>query len=65
MSTSIVLYIFVGLVGALLGVGLYEVARRTSLNSKRVREAEQSRQMVQTAPRQSASTEGLWSGWPA
>jgi len=52
MSTSIVLYIFVGLVGALLGVGLYEVARRTSLNSKRVREAEQSRQMVQTAQRE-------------
>jgi ribonuclease Y len=52
MSTSIVLYIFVGLVGALLGVGLYEVARRTSLNSKRVREAEQSRQMTQNAQRE-------------
>ncbi|HEY7128205.1 MAG TPA: ribonuclease Y [Nitrospira sp.] len=52
MSTSILLYIFVGLIGALLGVGLYEVARRSSLNSKRAQEAEQSRQMMQNAQRE-------------
>jgi ribonuclease Y len=52
MSTSILLYIFVGLIGALLGVGLYEVARRSSANSKRAQEAEQSRQMIQNAQRE-------------
>ena len=52
MSTSILLYIFVGLIGALLGVGLYEVTRRSSANSKRAQEAEQSRQMIQNAQRE-------------
>ena len=52
MSTSILLYIFVGLIGALLGVGLYEVARRSSANSKRAQEAEQSRQTIQNAQRE-------------
>ena len=52
MSTSMLLYIFVGLIGALLGVGLYEVARRSSANSKRAQEAEQSRQMIQNAQRE-------------
>jgi ribonuclease Y len=52
MSTSILLYIVVGLIGALLGVGLYEVARRSSVNSKRAQEAEQSRQMAQNAQRE-------------
>ena len=52
MSTSMLLYIFVGLIGALLGVGLYEVARRSSANSKRAQEAEQSRHMVQNAQRE-------------
>ena len=47
MSTSILLYIFVGLIGALLGVGLYEVMRRLSVNTKRAQEAEQSRQAIQ------------------
>ncbi len=52
MSTSMLLYIFVGLIGALLGVGFYEVARRSSANSKRAQEAEQSRQMIQNAQRE-------------
>jgi ribonucrease Y len=52
MSTSMLLYIFVGLIGALLGVGLYEVARRSSANSKRAQEADQSRQMIQNAQRE-------------
>ena len=52
MSTSILLYIFVGLIGAVLGIGLYELARRSSKNSKRAQEAEQSRQMVQNAQRE-------------
>jgi ribonuclease Y len=52
MSTSMLLYIFVGLIGALLGVALYEVVRRSSINSKRTQEAEQSRQMMQNAHRE-------------
>lgn len=52
MSTSMLLYIFVGLIGAFLGVGLYEVARRSSANSKRAQEAEQSRHMIQNAQRE-------------
>jgi ribonuclease Y len=46
------LYIFVGLIGALLGVGLYEAVRRSSVSAKRAQEAEQSRQMVQNAQRE-------------
>jgi ribonuclease Y len=46
------LYIFVGLVGALLGVGLYEIVRRSSASAKRAQEAEQSRQMIQNAQRE-------------
>ena len=53
MSTSIVLYIFVGLIGAFLGIGLYEVVRRSSMSAKRTQEAEQSRQMIQNAQRES------------
>ena len=52
MSTSILLYIFLALIGAVLGIGLYELARRSSTNSKRAQEAEQSRQMVQNAQRE-------------
>jgi ribonuclease Y len=46
------LYIFAGVVGALLGVGLYEVVRRSSAGAKRAQEAEQSRQMIQNAQRE-------------
>jgi ribonuclease Y len=52
MSTSMLLYIFVGLAGALLGVGLYEVVRRSSASAKRAQDAEQSRQMIQNAQRE-------------
>jgi ribonucrease Y len=52
MSTSMLLYIFVGLLGALLGVGLYEVVRRSSASAKRAQEAEQSRQTIQNAQRE-------------
>ena len=52
MSTSMLLYIFVGLLGGLVGIGLYEVIRRSSANSKRAQEADQSRQMIQNAQRE-------------
>jgi len=52
MSTSMLLYIFVGLVGALIGVGAYELLRRSSLSAKRAQEAEQSRQAIQNAQRE-------------
>jgi len=52
MSTSMLLYIFVGLIGALFGIGLYEVVRRSAANSKRAQEADQSRQMIQNAQRE-------------
>jgi ribonucrease Y len=52
MSTSMLLHIFVGLIGALLGVGLYEAVRRFSVSAKRAQEAEQSRQMIQNAQRE-------------
>ena len=52
MSTSMLLYIFVGLIGALLGVGTYEVLRRSSMSARRAQEAEQSRQAIQNAQRE-------------
>ena len=52
MSTSIVIYIFVGLVGALLGVGLFEIVRRSSAARKKSQEEEQARQAVQNAQRE-------------
>jgi ribonuclease Y len=52
MSTSMLLYIFVGLIGALFGIGLYEVVRRSAANSNRAQEADQSRQMIQNAQRE-------------
>ncbi|HKR79050.1 MAG TPA: ribonuclease Y [Nitrospira sp.] len=52
MSTSMLLYIFVGLIGSLLGVGVYELVRRSSLTAKRAQEAEQSRQTIQNAQRE-------------
>ncbi|HSC57449.1 MAG TPA: ribonuclease Y [Nitrospira sp.] len=52
MSTSIVVYIFVGLVGALLGVGLFEVVRRSSAAGKKSQEEEQARQAIQNAQRE-------------
>ena len=52
MSTSIVVYILIGIVGALLGVGLYEVMRRSSATAKRAQEEEQARHIVQNAQRE-------------
>src|SRR5215831_13912587 len=52
MSTSIVVYIFVGLVGAMLGVVLFEVVRRTSAAGKRSQEEEQARQAMLNAQRE-------------
>lgn len=52
MSTSIVVYIFVGLVGAMLGAGLFEVIRRSSAARKRSQEEEQARQASQNAQRE-------------
>src|SRR5689334_12655223 len=52
MSTSMLLYIFVGLISALLGVALYEVARRSSAARKKSQEEEQARQAIQNAQRE-------------
>ena len=40
MSTSMLLYMFTGLISALLGIGLYEVLRRSSVSAKRAQEVE-------------------------
>jgi ribonuclease Y len=52
MSTSIVMYILVGLVGAFLGAGLFELVRRSSVTAKRAQEADQARQTIQNAQRE-------------
>jgi ribonuclease Y len=52
MSTSIVVYIFIGFVGALLGAGLYEVVRRSAAAAKKAQEEEQARHIVQNAQRE-------------
>ncbi|HLZ32483.1 MAG TPA: ribonuclease Y [Nitrospira sp.] len=52
MSTSIVVYIFVGLLGALLGVALYEGVRRSTAAAKKAQEEEQARHVVQNAQRE-------------
>lgn len=52
MSTSIVVYLLVGIVGALLGVGLFEVVRRSTAGAKRAQEEEQSRHLIQNAQRE-------------
>ena len=52
MSTSIVMYILVGLVGAFLGAGLFELVRRSSAIAKRAQEEDQARQTIQNAQRE-------------
>ncbi|HSB46267.1 MAG TPA: ribonuclease Y [Nitrospira sp.] len=52
MSTSIVVYLLIGIVGALLGVGLFEVVRRSTAGAKRAQEEEQSRHLIQNAQRE-------------
>lgn len=49
MSTSIMLYLLIGFVGAVLGVGLYEIFRRSSAAAKRAQEEEQSHNLIQNA----------------
>jgi ribonucrease Y len=52
MSTSIVVYILVGLVGALLGAGLFEVIRRSSAAGRKSQAEEQARQAILNAQRE-------------
>ena len=52
MSTSLVVYLLVGLVGALIGVGFYEVIRRSISSAKKAREEDQARHVVQNAQRE-------------
>ncbi|HNV25058.1 MAG TPA: Rnase Y domain-containing protein, partial [Nitrospira sp.] len=52
ISLSVVAYIIIGLVGAVLGAGLYEVLRRRSVVSRRAEAEDQSAQIVQSAQRE-------------
>ena len=52
METSIFAYLLTGLVGGLLGIGLFELIRRSLGATKKVQEEEQSRQVVQNAQRE-------------
>ncbi len=52
MSTSILFYVVMALVGAGLGIGIYEVIRRSSHAAKKAQEEEQARHIVQTAQRE-------------
>ena len=53
MSTSIIAYLLTGLIGGLLGVGLFELIRRSSNATKKAQEEEQARQAVLNAQRES------------
>jgi ribonucrease Y len=50
--SSIIAYLLTGLVGGLLGVGLYELIRRVSSSTKKAQEEEQARLGVQNAQRE-------------
>src|SRR5688572_6911316 len=52
MSTSILAYLLAGLVGGLLGIGIFELIRRSSSATKKAQEDEQSRQAIQNAQRE-------------
>src|SRR5437899_1251512 len=52
MSTSIIAYLLTGLVCGLLGIGLFELIRRSSSVAKKAQEEEQARQAVQNAQRE-------------
>ena len=52
ISLSVVAYILIGLVGAVLGAGLYEVLRRRSAVTRRAEAEDQSAQIVQSAQRE-------------
>jgi len=52
ISLSVVAYIIIGFVGAVLGAGLYEVLRRRSALARRAEAEDQSTQVVQSAQRE-------------
>ena len=52
METSILAYLLTGLVGGLLGIGLFELIRRSMGATHKAQEEEQSRQVVQNAQRE-------------
>lgn len=52
ISTSIVIYVVCALVGALVGVGVFELVRRNMAAGKRIEEEEQSKQVVLQAQRE-------------
>jgi ribonuclease Y len=52
MSTSLVIYLLVGIVGAVIGAGLYELVRRSSAAAKQAQEEEQARHLVLNAQRE-------------
>ena len=52
MSTSLVVYVLISMVGAALGIGGYELIRRSSNASKRAREEEQARHVFLNAQRE-------------
>ena len=52
ISLNVVAYIIIGLVGALLGAGVYEFLRRRSVSARRAEAEDQSVQVVQSAQRE-------------
>ena len=50
--TSIIAYLLTGLVGGLLGIGLFELIRRSLSATQKAQEGEQARQAVQNAQRE-------------
>lgn len=52
MSDSIIAYLLTGLIGGLLGIGLFELVRRSSGAKKKVQEEDQARQAIQNAQRE-------------
>lgn len=52
MSTSLVIYLLIGIVGAVIGVGLYELVRRSSAAAKQAQDEEQARHLVLNAQRE-------------
>jgi ribonuclease Y len=52
MSTSIFAYLLTGLIGGLLGIGIFELIRRSSGAKKKVQEEDQARQAIQNAQRE-------------